>query len=109
MSPSREIADRRPGGYDTPAWRLRRVFSRRARAAESTRGRGEGANPGRASRFFVDVANDSAICHVYCGSAKTYTALLPLVVSASGVMLTATAAIGPPPAVMAMYWRPLTE
>ena len=41
MSPSREIADRRPGGYYTRAWRLRRVFSRRTRAAESTRGRGE--------------------------------------------------------------------
>ena len=40
---------------------------------------------------------------VYRGSAKTYTALAPLAVSASGVTLVWVAAIGPPPAVMAMY------
>ena len=39
----------------------------------------------------------------YCGSAKTYIALLPLVVSASGVIPTPMAAIAPPPPAIAMY------
>src|SRR5207237_6646040 len=47
--------------------------------------------------------------HNYCGSANTYIALLPLTVSASGVRPTPRAAIGPPPAAMAIYWRPLIE
>ena len=38
----------------------------------------------------------------YRGSANTYTALAPLAVSASGVTTVCVAAIGPPPAVMAM-------
>jgi hypothetical protein len=38
----------------------------------------------------------------YRGSANTYTALAPLVVSASGVTTVCVAAIGPPPDVMAM-------
>ena len=71
--------------------------------------RDERLDPDNAIRLRIDRGLDAELSRVYCGSAKTYTALLPLVVSASGVMLTATAAIGPPPAVMAMYWRPLTE
>src|SRR5262249_14117286 len=45
----------------------------------------------------------------YWGSAKTYMAFAPLDVSASGVRPTPIAIIGPPPAAMAMYWRPLIE
>src|SRR5262245_31838259 len=45
----------------------------------------------------------------YWGSAKTYTALLPLIMSASLVILTPIALIPPPPPGMAMYWRPLIE
>src|SRR5437870_10839042 len=45
----------------------------------------------------------------YCGHAKTYTALAPLAVSASGVGASWLPAIGPPPEVTAMYCRPFTE
>src|SRR5579863_5374021 len=45
----------------------------------------------------------------YCDSAKTYMALLPLDISASGVKPTPTAASAPPLAAMAIYWRPLIE
>src|SRR5262245_25008841 len=52
---------------------------------------------------------DGAYRKFYCGSAKTYIALLPLVVSASGVISVERATGGPPPpAATAMHWRPLT-
>src|ERR1700694_5367911 len=82
----------------------------------------QGAFLNEATKFEVDAAvfrggteahplsKDSTRTQVsYCGSAKTYMALPPLGVSASGVRPTPRAAIGPPPAAMAMYWRPLTE
>ncbi len=71
-----------------------------------------GEYPNSTSSQFVHTFIDrrhSCLREFYCGNANTYMALLPLVVSASGVRPTPRAAIAPPPAATAMYWRPLIE
>jgi hypothetical protein len=45
---------------------------------------------------------------VHSGNANTYTALLPLGISTSGVIRTPAALMPPPPPGIAMYWRPPT-
>jgi hypothetical protein len=67
------------------------------------------ASPVRAAGAVTPAQSGHPVIRAYRGNAKTYMALLPLDVSASGVIPMPKAAIGPPTAAIAMYCRPLIE